>query len=204
MSIGTSIFLSVIFMSIFYIITIYNKWKLIGKAFGGLIALSIIGGASYWVYLEYAARPQVLNSLRGIDLGITEVELTLAKGKPDYYYNAEEKYDHRKYLIYDEISITLNTNIAGVLEVDTICNRGNYTKVQGLSKGDPESKIIEKLGVPSNTSINKEGLIKLTSYPKWNTNFEIEKGVIKKICVTRTGVASYTKEYSDTKDPKDK
>ncbi|MCB9810405.1 zinc-ribbon domain-containing protein [Candidatus Nomurabacteria bacterium] len=153
-----------------------------------IVGISIIGFAYQW----YKDLPREMDTLGSISLGMKPVDVTLELGKPNderindegekgYIYNGYSGIDY--IIVFDEND-----------KVRRICSENSYREVMGLGKYDSEERIVNKLGKPSNTSVNAEGTRKFISYAKYNVTFEIEQGDARLVCVTTTEM-SYTDEY---------
>lgn len=203
MTIGEGIFWSTVLVIVFtsiILITKYNRWKAFSKGLGIVLALTGLVSAGTWFYFEYQSRPQVATSLSGITLGMSELDVTLAKGAPDEVSELDPISDgFRKYLLYkgsyDSYTYAILRGSKDKLFVTDICDNGGYGKVLGFGEYSSESDIISKLGTPSNVSVNQQGTEKLLSFPQWNAAFEIEKSHAKKVCVTSRPQMNYSVEY---------
>jgi len=171
-----------------------RKWRLVAKILGVLLLLCLVIWGAVYAYLWHVDRPQPAEKLGEISLGMTPVDVTLALGKPSsetlsargknrYIYTDYSGYT-TKYVIDFEDGV-----------VSTACTEDYSNELFGLGVYDSEEDVIKKLGSPSKTSINKEGLIKAISYEKYRVSFLISKGSIDAVCVTDTGGISFAEEY---------
>lgn len=153
-----------------------------------IVGISVIGFAYQW----YKDLPREMDQLGSISLGMKPVDVTLELGKPSDEITNDEG---NKGFIYNgysgiEYFIAFDENDT----VRRICSENSYREVMGLGKYDSEEKIVNKLGKPSNTSVNVEGTRKFISFAKYNVSFEVEQGDVRLVCVTTTEM-SYADEY---------
>jgi hypothetical protein len=205
MTIGTGILVSTILL-IIYFVSKERKWKVIGKFILLLLFFAGTVAAAIWGYSLYDTRVQVLNSLSGVKLGMSEVNVTLLKGPPDSVVG-EDNDNVRKVLVYEEFDdinyYVIIDGESGSLIVTHICSRDYADKVFGLGKHSTEAAIVEKLGSPDFTSIESSGTKKIISYPEWNIAFEIKKGSATQVCVFSKSRMSYKTEHPNTYCPPD-
>ena len=86
MTIGEGIFWSTLIVIVFFSIVLlskYKRWRTFIKVLTILAALGAAIGAGVWFHNKYVNRPQIMSSLNGIRLGMSEVNVTLQAGKPD-------------------------------------------------------------------------------------------------------------------------
>lgn len=182
-----------------YYVTKHKKWRLIGKITGAILLLAILIGLGIWAWIQYQNRPQVVNSVGDVSLGMTPVEVTLAIGNPEVNLEGtEEDTDLRHiYLNYnDEVDYFVRfSNESGEYRAVVICSSNYLREVLGFSKYDSESKVIKKLGEPTSISVREDGLEKMISYKQWKTAFGIEQGDVETVCATESGEVKYIKEY---------
>lgn len=202
MTIGEGIFWSTIVAVLFasiLLLTKHKKWKAFRKVAGGIVALALVSGASIWAYLRYEDRPQEAFELNGVQLGMSEVEITLAKGAPDDVSELEPIPDgFRKILLYNGYEsftyVILRGPEQSMIAVD-ICDKGGFGRVQGFGEFSSEESILKKLGRPDFTSVNEQGTAKLLTYSQWNAAYELEKGSVVRVCVTSQPQMKYATEY---------
>lgn len=203
MTIGEGIFWSTIVIVVFVSIVLlskYGKWKIFFKCFSVLLGLGGVISLGVWAFSKYENRPQKMNSLNGIHLGMSLVDVTLAKGKPDDESDFDPTPDgFRKFLLYgnfqDSYTYAILRGPKESMIVTDVCDKGGYGRVLGFSKFSSEQSIVEKLGEPSNISINEKGTEKILSFEQWNAAFEIAKGSVVKVCVTSWPQMRYSKEF---------
>lgn len=206
MTIGEGIFWSTIVIVMFVSIVLlskYGKWKTFFKCFSVLLGLGGAISLGVWGFLQYENRPQKMDSLNGIHLGMSEVDVTLAKGEPDDQSEFDPTPDgFRKFLLYGNFKESYTYAILrGSKEsmiVTDVCDKGGYGRVLGFSKYSSEKSLIEKLGEPSNISINDKGTEKILSFEQWNAAFEIAKGSVIKVCVTSRPQMRYSTEFGQS------
>ena len=203
MTVGEGILWSTVLVLSFtsiVLLTKHKRWRTFWKAVALFLILGSVVGVVIWLYLQYQDRPQVMASLNGINLGMSEVEITLAKGEPDQISELDPLDDgFRKFLLYkgslNDYTYAILRGPEGAMSVTAICDKGGYGKVLGFGDYTSEKRLVEKLGAPASTSINKEGTEKLLTYPQWNAAFEIAKGSVIKVCVTSREEVRYSEEY---------
>lgn len=203
MTVGEGIFWSTVLVLAFasvVLLTKHKRWRTFWKVVVVSLVLGAFVGVGVWLYLRHQDRPQVMDSLNGITLGMSEVEVTLAKGKPDQISELDTTEDgFRKFLLYkgsqDDFTYAIVRGPERAMSVTDICDKGGYGKVLGFGDYTSEKRLVEKLGAPASTSINKEGTEKLLTYPQWNAAFEIAKGSVIKVCVTSREEMRYSEEY---------
>jgi len=186
-----------------YQISVRKRWKTVGKAFGILILIGALIGGGVWGWIEYQDRPYVVEELGNVRLGMTPLEVKLAKGKPTTERNATEQEDSDKFKtnwIYGSgdtyLWIVFYGKDPNGLKASIICKKGGYGKLLGLGKYNSEKDVVEKLGEPDHESISSDGLSKAISYTQWKVAYEITKGDISQLCITETGSISYPEEYA--------
>lgn len=196
MTVGDGIFWSTIVVVVFISIVLlskYGKWKAFGKGLGIVVLLSALASGGYWGWLQHVNRPQVTTSLNGISLGMTEVEVTLAKGIPTEPAEAklvEDDKSIKKTLSYDDCFVRLRGPTEEDLVVTTVCDTKEWstTKVAGIDTRTSENEVVRKLGQSPNTSVNEEGTIKILNYPKWKAAYFMQKGSVIQICITEESI----------------
>ena len=181
-----------------YYVTKHKRWRLIGKIAVVILLIAILIGLGTWGWYQYQDRPQVVNSVGDVSLGMTPVEVTLAIGKPKVNLEgAEEDTDLRYiYLNYsDEIDYFVRfSNESDEYRAVVICSSNYLREILGFSKYDSESKVIKKLGEPTSISVREDGLEKMISYKQWKAAFGIEQGDVETVCATESGEVKYIKE----------
>lgn len=198
MSTGTSLFwiafLAAIGFSV-YKIHQKKKWGLVLKIFAGLVLISLIISACAYAYVWSTNRPHEATSLGKVSLGMSPVDVTLLLGKPDGEWTdpgGEKRFIYGSYGDTDYLIRFGADNTVGV-----ICTYEYYNDVFGLGVYDSESAVLKKLGPPTNTSINKDGLMKFISYEKFKVAFGIAEGSVDSVCVTKSGKVSFIEEYTE-------
>lgn len=224
MTLGEGILWSTISLLIagaIYQVSIHHKWKVVSKTFAGLILIGILIGSGVWGWNAYQERPQVVDELNGISLGMRSVEVSVLKGEPsnkDSHHSKPHKRetDGEFQMLWvfrpngdsNDMEIAVfSGEIAEKMTVYRVCQRGGYNTLLGFGQGDLERDVRQKLGEPSFVSFNKDGLSKWLSYEKWKASFDISKGRIVSFCLSESGRMAYSEEYgsgqaeSDLGDP---
>jgi len=195
MSSGESLILIAVVSGLGYLVYHIHrkkKWKLLLKIAGVLVLIGIIIAASVFAYFWYINRPHEANKLGKISLGMSPVDVTLQLGKPSAELvddDGGKRFVYSGYSAIDYLIKFENDSVAFV------CTYQYLNEVFGLGVYDSEEKVLKKLGSPSNTSINKEGLTKFISYDKYKVSFGIERGEVDSVCVTKSGKVSFAEEY---------
>jgi len=203
MTLGSSlIWITVLILLAFGIryVTHKKKWRLVLKIIGGLFGLGILVGLAIWGWYVYKERPQPVDTLGAISLGMTPLEVTLALGKPNGTNENNMLDNHRRYLYTDysgtsKYIVKFSDATNSIEHVESVCSRDYSKTVFGLGKYSSEAEVTKKLGMPISQSIHKDGLKKMISYPEWKVSFEIEKGDVISACVSEDGDMQYLEEY---------
>lgn len=205
MTLGTSLLLvTLLLFSILGIryITKEKKWRLVVKIVGCLVLLGIVISLVIWAWNSYKERPQPVDTLGSLSLGMSPLEVSLAVGKPDNESVLKEIDGSRRYL-YNNYSGDLEYFVRfssadedSSEKVEVICTRDYMHDVFGLSKYSSEEEVKKKLGEPTNQSIRQDGLAKMISYEKWKVAFEVEKKNVVTVCISSSGKVGYLEEYS--------
>lgn len=205
MTLGSGIFWSTVLILVVLgvrLISAKKKWRLVSKIVGGLILAiaAVVAGLNRWD--AYQKRPRVVDELAGVRLGMTPVEVKLAKGAPDQQEDQPgDKGDlGQRWLFgtreYDEkLGVLFYGKSEDSLRVSIVCLRDSYRELLGIGRFSSEADLISKLGQPSGTSIAKDGLQKLVSFERWKVAYEIAKGQVSQICISETGSVSFVDEY---------
>ncbi len=205
MTIGDGIFWSTVILVTFASIVLVTKkrrWGTFFKVLVIFVALGAVIGAGVWLYFKYENRPQVMSSLNGISLGMSEVDVTLQKGEPDQIDERDTTPDgFRKILVYkgtsDSYTYAILRGGKDSRVVTNICDKGGYGRVLGFGQYSSEMDVLEKLGEPSSVSVSEQGTEKILSYPQWNAAFKLAKGNITTVCVTNRPKMRFSVEYGD-------
>lgn len=207
MTVGDAIFWStvlILFAAAIYQVSIRKKWKFVGKTIGVFFIIGAVGSAAIWAYFSYKNRPSPATELNGVRLGMTPLEVKLAKGAPTIDQEATgDKQDDKFKLSWqfrgnlgDESTVVIFYGAsADTLKVSIVCSSGGYPTLLGLGRYSGEEDITKKLGQPSAESISKDGLSKFMSFESFTVAYELSKGQVTKVCVTESGGVSYVEEY---------
>lgn len=172
---------------------------MLGGAIGVVAVLSLLG----WAWYRHSNRLVVPTELDGVALGMTALDVRLAKGAAGGDLKPEPAKDGDLSMawFYENNDTTLIVIFAGkteeTLKVSIVCESGGYNRVLGLGRFSSEADVIAALGEPTDVSINKEGLSKMVSFKQWKAAFEIAKGQVNDVCVTESGSVSYREEYQE-------
>lgn len=217
MSLGSGIFWSTVLILSFltvYLITRHRKWKIVGIGFLAIAGLGALGAGGMWLYQQYFDRPSAISSLLSVSLGDRPVDVKLTLGQPVDESDpsvSEESGNYTARWVYkyaDEgrmVFIDFAGEKADELGVRRVCDLQEYkSKVLGFGTNDSEQAILDKLGSPPHTSINKDASEKMISYPKWNVAFRIVRGRLHGNCLIdgsdENAVLTYRDEYGETQE----
>jgi hypothetical protein len=207
MTVGDGIFWStvlILFAAAVYHISIRNKWKVVGKTIGVFLVIGAMGTGAIWGYFSYKNRPTPTTELNGVRLGMTPLEVRLAKGAPTTEEEAKgEKEDEKVKLgwqfrgeLGDESTVVIfYGSTTDTMKVAIVCARGGYSTLLGLGRHSNEKDVIKKLGQPSTVSISKDGLSKIMSFESFKVAYELTKGQVTELCVTESGGVNYVEQY---------
>lgn len=207
MTVGDGILWStvlILFAAAIYHISIRKKWKVVGKTIGVFFVIGAMGTAAIWGYFTYKNRPTPATELNGVRLGMSPLEVKLAKGAPTTEQNAKDEKQDEKFTLSwqfrsdlgDESTVVIFYGVtADTMKVSIVCARGGYSTLLGLGRYSNEKDVIKKLGQPSAESISKDGLSKIISFKSFKVAYELTKGQITELCVTESGGVNYVEEY---------
>jgi hypothetical protein len=211
MTLGDGIFWStvlVLLAAAIYQMSIRKKWKTVGKVFGVVIlaGAAIGGGAWAWDAYNNAEEefvPSVVTALGGIRLGMSPVEVKLAKGMPETE-NEPTPNEQGKFVMDWAIGgmfpVVFFGDSPNNMKVALICQSESAFlpgDLLGLRRNDTESAVIERLGPPTHESISADALSKTISFEQWKVAYTITQGRISGWCVTESGSVTYSDEYQE-------
>ena len=171
-----------------------KKWVVVGKIVGVILVIILLVSGMVYAHGWYQNRPHEVDTLGKISFGMSPVEVTLLLGKPsteDVDGKNRQRYFYNNYL--DRVEYVMSFD--GVNGVQVVCSENYIYTLLGLGVYDSEQDIINKLGQPTKTSINEDGLIKFISYSQYKLAFGIQKGSVSTICITNTGEITFINEY---------
>lgn len=210
MTVGSGILWSTVLVVLavtVYQLSVRRKWKVVGKIFGGLILVAVVVGGGLWAWNRYENRPRVVEMLDGVRLGMSPLDVKLAKGAPKNDATATPEKTERTDGEYrlgwffnpSESGPTLGVIFYGKeissLKVAIVCETDGYNKVLGLGRFNSEDEVTAKLGQPTETSIAKDGLSKLVSFKPYKIAFALSKGQVSEVCISESGSVTYAEEY---------
>ncbi len=191
---------------------VQRKWSVWGVGlFIAILAIGLITVISIPAYKDYSIRNQApITELNDIRLGMTPVEVTLKKGRPDHgfgefnsnpenstvtaywTYSGSQDYPYKR---REEIAFTGASE--SELKVDQICSEPQslYYQIKGFDTGMSSSMLVKKFGKPSSSSINSDGTSLLLNYKKFNVSFEFETDTLTKVCISTDGELFYANAY---------
>ena len=191
MTLGTSIFLSTIVVSLVLLHGMtkerWNWKKIITRTFLSLLSLAIIGAlvaAGMWGLKIYQKRAVAQTEYYDIKLSHTQSDIMFIKGAPDVKKEHLWTYN----TIYIHVAFQ-NNNIRAIMYV----GKGSYSsEICGLDIGDSYGEVIDKFGSPSSMSNSEDQLEKILSFEKYNVIFGFSKNRVKMLGI-------YNKEFGDIK-----
>lgn len=200
MTIGTAIFLSTTLLVVAFAIhqiSKHGKWMAISKwaaGFSAVVALAVIGFVQWDSYDRRPQPPQPEDTLHGVRLGMSAVDVKLAKGLPEFVSD-----DGHLWNFHPDreltVAVMFDDSPPESKVVKAVCADTSRSIVLGVTSFDSEDAIVRRLGSPSSTSIAGSGLSKYISYKSYNAAFELEKGRVKEVCITSEGAMTYGKGY---------
>jgi hypothetical protein len=123
--------------------------------------------------------PEPVTELWGLTVGMTKADVSQAKGKPtqaagsSMVYSSTEQGDKQlHYVTFDDQGALRN-----------VCTSRGNLQLFGLKIGHSESQLLAKLGPPKMSRHNDDEVSKRVYYPRYGTNFGIDKGAINLICI---------------------
>ncbi len=203
MTTGTSLILIAVLSGLIFIcykINQHKKWVLVAKIMTGFIFIIITITAGIYLYNLQKSKPYKMDTLGQVSTGMTPVDVTLQLGEPSIdttNANGERMFVYSSYGNQVDYQIKFKNDSFGNEMVSTVCSENFLNEIFGIGLYDKETSIIDKLGNPSSTSINSNGLLKFISYNKWGVAFMIEKGGVKATCITDNGSISFINEYEN-------
>jgi hypothetical protein len=165
----------------------------------GLVVLLAIGAGIYSVWNTYNNRPMVVEELSGVRLGMSPVDVKLAKGAPrtEEQVPTEGRYPLRWVFGTHDLNplIVYFTGIdEDTLRVAVVCD-GRNGRLLGLGSFSSEEAVVARLGAATNTSIAEDALSKIVTFEPYKVAFKIAKGMVTEVCVIESGSLSYGKAY---------
>jgi len=208
MTLGTGIFAStvlVLFVLGIYQLTVRKRWRTVGKILGAAVVLLGLIVFGIWGWVRYQDRPKVVEILDGVRLGMSPLEVKLAKGAPttegQIAFDDSKKEFRQGWLfkpsdVLDEKLVVIFYGATkDKLVANIVCQSDGYESLLGVSRYTAEQAILDKFGKPTGTSIHVDGLSKLISYRPYKVAFEITKGQVSELCISSTGEVTFTDEY---------
>jgi hypothetical protein len=179
MSLGTSVFMSAVLLSIVVLfIATKDRWnwkKLASWLFGVAVAVPLVAVLGLYAYSYIAELPKAQLFFWDIPLGATESDVKFFKGAPteipdkDHWVYKEEKNrssdDKLQYLVEFK-----EGKVRSVL-VFTSSHFLYAPELQGIRHGASQQQVIEKFGSPSHVSISEDDLTRILSFEQFNLVF---------------------------------
>jgi len=205
MSIGDSIFLSAVLLSIVGLYAATKgrwNWKRITK-WGLILPVAVLAilALGIWLYSAYDERPIAQESFEGLKLSSTPADVRFLKGEPIAKHSTGDQW------VYDAYSGSAQPEDAVVIvgfrngKVRYINYWANERQIVnsyllGFTIGSDYDSVIKKLGQPSHISASADGLNRLLSFEKYNVAFEFEQGKVKSYGIfdPTTGPLEFSKE----------
>ena len=181
MTLGTSIFLSVVLVSVvaLYIAT-KDRWnwkKIILWPVLAITGLSILGGIGLYIYSKMSERPSVQNSFWDIPLHSTKEDVKYLKGVPTnkQYGDDNWTYKVKGYLERESVFwVSFKDNKIRFV----LCWGDPSAYLQGIGVGSNYSSIINKFGKTSFVFRSEDELTRLLSFEKYKVFFMVEQNEV--------------------------
>lgn len=181
MSLGTSIFLSVVLLSVVILFAATKdrwNWKRIAKwavATPLVLAALIFGGAYLQDIWQSRLTPQT--SFEGFSLAASPADVKFAKGEPHKVESDNQwtYYSDDKQAAYQ---VQFRDNKLRYVLYFATDNKYANPYLLNLSKGDTTEEVKERLGEPTKVDTTENGLIRTFSYDKYNAIYTLEKNRI--------------------------
>lgn len=156
------------------------------------IAALVVLAALTMMYLHN--RPEPSTGLGEVELGMREMDVTLAYGRsPDCIISESPTQKVWGYYYIEECRAKLYfTNEGSEFRLSTICGAGI---TESVNYADSEEDVLRKLGSPSFVSVSHDGTQKLSSFEKYNVAFTFQAGDLKEICVSNELPLRFENEY---------
>jgi hypothetical protein len=181
MELGTSVFLSAIFLgTVALFIATKDRWnwrRIFLWPVAAVLGLSIAGGTSVYIYDKYQSRLVPQTSLWDITLGTSPAQIKFEKGQPSkiisedtWLYLLGGEADNGRYVIRFKDGKVRFIVYDGIrLYAPTIAGISPYSSLSDIEK---------KLGAPSFVSRSKDELRRWYSFDKFNICVLFEKGEV--------------------------
>jgi hypothetical protein len=188
MELGTSVFLSAIFLgTVALFIATKDRWnwrRIFLWPVAAVLGLSIAGGTAVYIYDQYQSRPIPVpvpvpvpqTSLWDITLGTSPAQIKFEKGQP-----SEIKGNEWLYLLGREAGdggYVIGFKDWKVRLIIYYGTRSSAPTIAGVSPYSSLSEIENKLGAPSFVSRSKDELQRWYSFDKFNVGVLFEKGEV--------------------------
>lgn len=199
MTLGEGIFsstLAILFAFFLYQLSVRRAWAKAIKfaAVFALLVLALAGGVSGWQY--YQARPHADGKIRGIGLGMSKTDVTLALGEPDHAgsvagESSDNESKERDVLFYGSLTprkdylVIFLDSVGENGRVVSICKAGGFGSIFGARIGSTKSDLIERFGSPTSRTIQGDGLEEALFYEQWNLKFYLQKLQVTQFCLTK-------------------
>jgi hypothetical protein len=195
LSIGTSIFLSVVLLSVVLLfISTKDRWnwkKIILFAVGGSLIIGLLLGGGYWAYMTISTRPHLQSSFLGTPISASKSEVKFLNGEP-LRKTGNEEWETWEYVgnkgtyarfVYNIVFKQDKIYCIVLLGGDSFHPYGtgywdNYIRVQGFGYDNSHKSIIQKFGQPSHISMSKDDLARVLSFKKYGVFFVLNKNKI--------------------------
>lgn len=201
MSIGTSIFLLLLFLGLtFLFIKTKDRWdwkRIIVRPIIIIVSLSLFATVGIICYIEISNMPEEISTFWGISLGSTRNDVQLLKGEPTskfseadywvYVFDEDETKERDNYLYRIDFK---DHRVSSV----SYMHYGYYfygsksswsfwwittpKSLQGIKIGDRLEKITQKFGKPSHISVSENKLEKIYSFSKYKLFFELKEDYV--------------------------
>lgn len=168
------------------------RWKLFG------IGLVVLAFASLFAYMRFTPA----TALEDMELGMSDVEVTLKYGRPADRTELSDTGRVKTMTFYGSpgnyTEILLQT--AGTsFKAYQICSTHYHASSKGIDYGSSKKDVIRRLGEPTYVSISPDGTRKMANFGHSNLAFEFYRDKIELYCVSRALPVKYANENGQSK-----
>ena len=204
MSVGDSIFLSAVLLSIVGLYAATKdrwNWKRLTKWVVSVpLILLVVLGLGVWAYSAYQDRPTAQNEFGGVTLAAPQADVRFAKGEPISKHS-----DENKWVYYAGSGSAKPQDAAYMIrfkdgKVRYVMYWGKLQQIvhpwlQGFTIDTSYETVLQKLGPPSHTATSPDGLERMLSYDKYHTFYSFVQAKIQGFGIydPSSGPMEYTK-----------
>jgi hypothetical protein len=172
--------------------------RVAGNLLRWIIGLPVIALLLLWSWFSYSNwsnnRPYWVDEFKGVKIGMTPTDVTLAKGAPDSTSEPKQREDGSwsKGMFFGHLYIFLDGPSEEKLTVYRVCESqpSYFDEVLGISGSDSEKSVIDRLGKPDQETIDDDELGKSAFFYRYNLMLRLSKAQVDGICVGATPAAT--------------